>query len=157
MLRTRSIWLPALLLTTTLVAVAPAARAENPATPGAPSGSPKASRLQESLGLSDDQMTQIRQLHAQQAAKGKPVWQQLRQARTELRQLALTGADPNALQAKQAEVTQLMAQTVQMRVETLQAIAPILTPEQRAKFAQMSPRDFGHRGGPRAQHHRLGS
>jgi len=145
MVRVRSPWLLALILGSTLAttAVAGAADPTSPGTP--PAGHP--SRFQQTLGLTDDQMSAIRQVHAQQAPNRKQVWQQLRQAQSELRQLALNGGDPAALQAKQAEVAQLLTQRVQMRVESLQAIAPILTPDQRAKLAQMGPGGSGRRGG----------
>ncbi len=144
MSRTRSPWLLALILGSTLVATT-AAGAADPTTPGAPPAA-HVSRLQQALGLTDDQMTAIRQVHAQQAANQKQLWQSLRQAQTDLRQLALNGGDPAALQAKQAEVGQLLNQSVGMRVQSLQAIALILTPEQRAKLAEMSPGGFGRRG-----------
>ena len=42
--------------------------------------------------------------------------------------------------AKAAEVQQLLGQTVTLRVKVLQEIGPILTPEQRVKFAQAQHR-----------------
>jgi Spy/CpxP family protein refolding chaperone len=113
-----------------------------------------AGRFQRALGLTDDQMNSIRQLFAERAADRKHLSESLQQAQAELRQLALTGGDPAAIQAKQAEVGQLLAESVAMRVESLQAIAPILTPEQRAKLARLDLRT-GHRGGRR--HHPQGS
>ncbi len=151
MLRTRSPWLLALILGSTLIGCA-AARAADTTNPGEPP-SRHASRLQQALGLTDDQMNAIRQVHAQQAESRKQLWRSLRQAQSELRQLALNGGDPAAIQAKQAEVAQLLGHSVEMRVQSLQAISPILTPDQRAKLAQMGPRGSWHRGG----HHRQGS
>ena len=144
MLRTRYRRLAALIpgLTLAMAAVAGAAGTANAAGP--PSG--YASRFQEALGLTDDQMNSIRQLFAQRAADRKQLSQALDQAQSELRQLALTGGDPAALQAKQAEVAQLLNQEVAMRVESLQAIAPILTSDQRAKLAQIGL-GVGRRGG----------
>ena len=144
MLRIRSRWLPALILGSTLATTAVAGAADTATPAGPPSG--HAGRLQQALGLTDDQMSSIRQLFAQRAADRKQLSQSLRQAQSELRQLALTGGDPAAIQAKQAEVTQLLSQRVAMRVESLQAIAPILTPDQRAKLAQVGL-GFGRRGG----------
>ena len=57
----------------------------------------------------------------------------LHTAQSELRQLALNGGDTTA---KTAEVQQLLGQTIALRVKVLQEIGPILTPEQRVKFAQ---------------------
>jgi Spy/CpxP family protein refolding chaperone len=108
-------------------------------------------RLQNYLQLSDDQVTAIQQVYAANADARKQLWQSLRQARLELRQLALTGGDPAAIQAKQSEIEQLMAQGLQMRVADLQSIGPILSPEQRDKFAQLGqnwPGRKGHRPPP---------
>ena len=135
MFRIRSRRLAALIpgLTLAMAAVAGVADIANAAGP--PSG--YARSIQQALGLTDDQMNSIRQLFAQRAADHEQLSQSLRQAQSELRLLALTGADPAALQAKQTEVAQLLNQEVAMRVESLQAIAPILTPDQRAKLAQI--------------------
>ena len=149
MLRTRSRWLAALILGSTLATTGMAGAADTANPAGLPPG--HSSRFQQALGLTDDQMSSIRQLFAQRAADRKQLSQSLRQAQSDLRQLALTGGDPSALQAKQAEVTQLLSQSVAMRVESLQAIAPILTPDQRAKLAQIGL-GFGRRGGHSHQH-----
>lgn len=146
MIRGRSPWLAALTLGTVLTVAGAAVAADAPMTPGAPSAG-HTNRFQQALGLTDDQMTAIRQLHAQQAPKQKQIRQSLRQGQTDLRQLVLNGGDPTAIQAKQAEVAQLLNAQVAMRVETLQAMAPILTPEQRAKLAQMGQKGPGGRGG----------
>jgi Spy/CpxP family protein refolding chaperone len=125
------------------MATATVAGAADTSSPTAPR-SGHGTRFQQALGLTDDQMSSIRQLFAQRAADRKQLSHSLRQAQSDLRQLALTSGDPAIIQAKQAEVAQLMNQSVAMRVESLQAIAPILTPDQRAKLAQIG---FGHRGG----------
>ncbi len=96
-------------------------------------------RLQQRLGLSDDQVTAIRAAYAKHRDEQKQTWQALKAAQTDLRKLALNGADTTA---KAAEVQQLLGETVTSRVKVLQEIGPVLTPEQRAKFAEMSP----HRG-----------
>ena len=71
----------------------------------------------------------------------------MRQAQTELRQLVLNGGDANAIAAKKAQVAQLMGQGLDMRIQTLQQIGPILTQEQRDKLAQLGPGAMwrGHR------------
>ena len=145
MLRTRCHWLMALILGSTLVATT-GARAADPSNPGATHAA-MGRHLQQHLGLSDDQMQAIHDVHARHAASRRQLWQSLRQAQSELRQLALNAGDQAAIQAKTAEVSQLLSQSVAMRVASLQEISPILTPEQRAKFAQMGPRMFRHRGG----------
>jgi Spy/CpxP family protein refolding chaperone len=104
--------------------------------------------MQKHLGLSDDQVTQIRGIYQQQRDAHKQLGQTLRQAQTDLRQLALSAGDPAAIATKKAEVAQLMAQGLDLRVQTLQQIGPILTPEQRDKLAAM-----GHAGMRRGHRH----
>ena len=102
--------------------------------------------LQKKLGLSDVQMQQIRDIHAKDFASQKQNWQALRQAQGELRRLALSGADQATLSAKETEVQNLLTQSLQARVSTLQQIGPILSPDQREAYAKMlehGPR--GHR------------
>jgi Spy/CpxP family protein refolding chaperone len=101
-------------------------------------------RLQTRLGLTDDQVTAIKAAYAKHRDAQKQAWQALRTAQTDLRQLALNGADTTA---KTAEVQQLLGQTVAVRVKVLQEIGPILTPEQRVKFAELG----SHHG---MRHHR---
>ena len=107
-------------------------------------------RLQQRLGLSNDQVTAIKAAYQKHREEQKQAWQALRVTQKDLRQLALNGADAGAIQAKTAEVQQLLGQTVAIRVKVLQEIGPVLTPEQRAKFADAS----AHRG---MRHHRKGS
>lgn len=110
----------------------------------------KFSRMyQERLGLSDDQMTQIRTIKERDRGAHKQVGQALHRAQAELRQLALSGADAPAVQRKEAEVQHLLGQMVQLRTKHLQEIGPILTPEQREKMAQ-APMGHGRHGGRRA-------
>jgi Spy/CpxP family protein refolding chaperone len=101
-------------------------------------------RLQQRLGLTNDQMTAIKAAYQKHRDEQKQAWQALRTAQTELRQLALNGQD---VTAKTAEVQQLLGQTVAARVKVLQEIGPVLTPEQRAQFAQLG----AHHG---MRHHR---
>ena len=103
-------------------------------------------RLQQELGLSDDQANQMGQVFRRSMQAARPHYQAIRAARAELRRLVLTEADQATIQAKEAELQQLLAQTVQMRVQTLKEITPILTPEQREKFAQLMER-HSHFGG----------
>jgi Spy/CpxP family protein refolding chaperone len=152
MLRTRLGWLAALILGSTLATTAVAGAADTAQSAGPAFG--HGSRFQQALGLTDDQMSSIRQLFAQHAADRKQLSRSLHEAQAELRQLVLTGGDPAAIHAKQAEVTQLLGQSVAMRVESLQAIAPILTPDQRARLAQLGL-GLGRRGGH--WHHQQGS
>jgi Spy/CpxP family protein refolding chaperone len=108
------------------------------------------SRMQQSLGLTDDQVQALRQLRENAAPAFKQHWQSVSQAQRELRRLVVTGADEGAIQAKQAEVENYMKQGLQMRVDMLKAAAPILTAEQREKFVDAMDHAFrfhGHRHG----------
>jgi len=87
----------------------------------------------------DDQVRAIHQLHASRWEARHQLRKSLREARRSLRDLVFTGADDAAIQAKTAEVQQLVAQGVQMRVEGLRAMSQILTPEQRDKLRQRRP------------------
>jgi Spy/CpxP family protein refolding chaperone len=106
------------------------------------------SRLKQDLALTDDQASQIGQVFQRSMQTARPHYQAIRAARAELRRLVLTEADQASIQAKEAELQQLLARTVQMRVQTLKEITPILSPEQREKFAQME------QGGRFGGHHR---
>ena len=141
-------------LAVTLVA-AGAYAADPPATTPAPQEQHQHQRgawLQKKLGLTDVQAQQIREIQAKDFATQKQTWQALRQAQGELRRLALSGADQATLSAKQTEVQNLMNQSMQARLNTLQQIGPILSPEQREAFAKImehGPRHHRHmkRGG----------
>jgi Spy/CpxP family protein refolding chaperone len=154
MLRSRSLAVVAALLVSSVLATATLTHAQGPQSPGTKGGG-MLSRLQEKLGLSDDQMTQIRGVFQQQRDAQRQLGKTMRQAQTDLRQLALNAGDPNAIAAKKAEISQLSAQALDLRVQTLQQIGPILTAEQRDKFAQMGPgamwRGPRHHGGVKQQ------
>jgi Spy/CpxP family protein refolding chaperone len=94
-------------------------------------------RLQERLGLSNEQVTAIRDVQDRNRDARVQVFRSLRQAQADLRALALNGTDDAALQQKAADIQTLVGQSVQLRVQTLREIAPLLTPEQRERFAQM--------------------
>jgi len=144
---TRTSWLRALMLAlaATLVA-ATLAQAAEPAGGDARHGGSKG-RLQQQLGLTDQQAQAIREIHARQSQALKAHSQTLRQAQAELRRLVLSEADQATVQAKLEEVKRLLGETVQMRVNTLKEVAPILTPEQREKYAAMAEK------GRRSRHH----
>ena len=96
-------------------------------------------QLKADLGLSDEQVQAIRQLHAGQREQRVQLHASLRQARQSLRELILANGSESDIQARTAEVQQLLGQTVQLRVQTLQGVAHILTAEQREKLAQLRP------------------
>jgi Spy/CpxP family protein refolding chaperone len=106
-------------------------------------------RLQQKLGLTEDQLLALRQIRAGRDVEAtRQHYRALHAAQAEVRRLALSGADDATLQAKQTEVQNLLAQSMQMRVAELKQIGPILNPDQRDAYAKMMER------GPRGHHHR---
>jgi Spy/CpxP family protein refolding chaperone len=103
-------------------------------------------RLQERLGLTDQQTQAIREIYQREAEARKQHGQALRQAQAELRRAVLADIDEATLRARQAEVARLLAESLQMRVNTLKAIAPLLTPEQREQFAKLMEEGRGRHG-----------
>jgi Spy/CpxP family protein refolding chaperone len=146
MLRPRS-WLVAALIASSVLTATTAVTYAQQAPPAR--GQWMLHRLQRNLGLTDDQATQVQAVFQQQRDARRQLWQSMRQAQTELRQLALNGGDANALAAKKAQIAQLQGQGLDLRVQTLQQIGPILTQEQRDKLAQLGPAAMGrgHRHG----------
>jgi Spy/CpxP family protein refolding chaperone len=120
------------------------------AAPDGPRGRGPASleRYQQHLGLTDQQMTAIRDVRGRHADQRRETAKALDRAQAELRDLALTSGDAAAVKAKSAEVAGLMTRAVEQRTAELQEIAPILTPEQRGKLAKMGGEGFHHRRGP---------
>ncbi len=112
------------------------------AAPPADAHAPRAhlERLQAALDLTEDQLNAIRQLHQGQRDTRRQLARQLHEARRALRDLVLQGADDAAIQAKTAEVQQLLGQMVQLGVDLWKGYAQILTPEQREKLAKLRPR-----------------
>lgn len=109
-------------------------------------------RLQAELGLSEDQVRAIHQAREPGGETRRQSARSLGEARRALRDLVLTGANEAAIQAKTAEVQQLLGQAVALRVQALQQLSQILTPEQREKLRALRP---GHRGAtPRSGMHR---
>jgi Spy/CpxP family protein refolding chaperone len=97
-------------------------------------------RLQAELGLTDDQVQAIRQLHEGQREARKQLYRSLREARRTLREMVIDGVDDATVQQQTAALQQLLGQAVQMRTESLRAVSQVLTPEQRQKFREMRPR-----------------
>jgi Spy/CpxP family protein refolding chaperone len=135
-----------------LVATTAAAQAP-PTTAPAPKADKQhmMGRLQQRLGLTPEQVQAFQAAHQRQHETMKQLFPALRQARIDLRQLALNGGADDAIQAKAQEVQRLTNDMLQARVKALQEVAPILTPEQREKLAQIEYQGGRHRGprGPR--------
>ena len=105
--------------------------------------------LQQKLGLTDDQVRALRQVYGSRDVNAqREHYKALRAAQSDLRRLALNGADDTTLATKQAEVQNLLAQSMQRRLELLKQVGPILNPDQREAFAKMMER------GPHRHHRR---
>ena len=85
-------------------------------------------RLQQRLGLTPEQVQAFQAAHQRQHETMKQLFPALRQARIDLRQLALNGGADDAIQAKTLEVQRLTNDMLQARVKALQEIAPTLDP-----------------------------
>jgi Spy/CpxP family protein refolding chaperone len=110
------------------------------------------SRLQQKLGLSEDQLAAFRQLRANRdVAAQREQFKALRTAQGELRRMALNGADDATMQAKQTEVQNLLAQSMQQRLAALKQIGPILNADQREAFAKMMEGGWRHHGRSHSQ------
>lgn len=140
--------------TLTLVAGLFTVSAVHAADPPTATGQPNRweSRLQQKLGLSEDQLAAFRQLHAtRDVAAQRAHFKALRAAQGELRRMALNGADDATMQAKQTEVNNLLAQSMQQRLAALKQIGPILNADQREAFAKMMEGGWRHHGRPHPQ------
>jgi Spy/CpxP family protein refolding chaperone len=140
--------------TLTLVAALFTVSAVYAADPPTTTGQPNRweSRLQQKLGLSEDQLAAFRQLHANRdVAAQREHFKALRTAQGELRRMALNGADDATMQAKQTEVQNLLAQSMQQRLAALKQIGPILNADQREAFAKMMEGGWRHHGRPHTQ------
>jgi Spy/CpxP family protein refolding chaperone len=141
-------------ITLTLIAAVFAASAVYAAEPPTGTTQPNRweSRLQQKLNLTEDQLAAFRQLHATRDVQAqRQQYKALRAAQAELRRMALNGADDATLQAKQTEVQNLLAQSMQQRLAALKQIGPILNPEQREAFAKMMEGGWRHHGRPHPQ------
>jgi Spy/CpxP family protein refolding chaperone len=118
------------------------------AGPGRHAGAGHQQKFQEKLGLTDEQAQAIRDVHARHREATRELWRRAAAANSELRQLALAGADDTALQTKMAELKDIQGQMLKLRVDTLREMAPLLTEEQKQKLGEMRSK-HGHRRGPK--------
>jgi Spy/CpxP family protein refolding chaperone len=95
--------------------------------------------LQAELGLTEDQVKSIREIHTRHRESMRETWRALRDARRSLRDMALGETDEATFNTKTAEVRELAGHVLEARVRTLQEVARVLTPEQRAKLRELRP------------------
>ncbi len=95
-------------------------------------------RMQEQLGLSDQQISEIRTLLQNQRTAARADGQALRAAKRQLRTLlALPTADPNAIQAAAAQMKMLHDKLFDQSLQTRLNVRSKLTPEQLIKWAAL--------------------
>jgi len=95
--------------------------------------------LQEQLGLTEDQVQAIRAIRTRHWESMRDTVRALGEARRALHEMALGDQDEATVAAKTVEVRELAGQVVEARVRTLQEVARVLTPEQRAKLRELQP------------------
>jgi Spy/CpxP family protein refolding chaperone len=109
--------------------------------------------LQERLGLSEEQATQLREIHSEQRKAGIRQQADMRIARMELEELLMADTvDEKAVAAKVDQISRLQDKALRARVDTRLAVRKILSPEQARELGKLrqrrSPRGQG-RMGPR--------
>jgi Spy/CpxP family protein refolding chaperone len=97
------------------------------------------SALREEIGLTDEQVKSIREIRARNWQSMRETVRALRDARRDLREMVLGTTDEATFSAKAAEVRELSGQVLEARARTLQEVARVLTPEQRAKLRELRP------------------
>jgi periplasmic protein CpxP/Spy len=110
------------------------------------------------LNLTDDQKAKIKQIRQSFAESNKPLRDQLRAKRQELRQASEGGTFNEALATqKLTEMAGLQAKLMGERFKLRQEMLSVLTPEQKAQLEQLKAQFKNHRGegrgngGPRDQ------
>lgn len=95
--------------------------------------------LQEQLGLTDEQVQTLREIHGRHRQAMRETARALREARQGLRDLVLQQADEAAITTKQDEVRELVGRFIEGRIQTLREVTTVLTPEQRERFRELRP------------------
>ncbi len=126
------------------LAIAVGAIAATSADHGGDWSSHRVARMQEKLGLSDDQAKSLQTLFSANADSRRQGGADFRQAMTDFRQAALNG-DTSTLATKKEALLTAHGQMLDRQADQLQKIGAILTPDQRTKFASMP--HGGHRFG----------
>ena len=133
--RLNATWLAATLGAAVILATAAAPVYSQTAAPApGPMRGHRLERMQAALGLTDDQMASIRQFRDGQRDQRRQVYRALHDARLALRELVMSGAPDDQIQAKTAELQTYAAQGMALRIEAMKNLAHILSPEQKEKL-----------------------
>jgi Spy/CpxP family protein refolding chaperone len=110
-------------------------------------------RIQERLGLSDQQAMEIRTLLQNQRTAAQADFQALRTARRQLRELlADPKSDPGAIQTAAAQVKSQLDKLLDQHLQTQLAIRAKLTPEQWKQWTGLRAKGGWHRWSHRHGH-----
>jgi periplasmic protein CpxP/Spy len=102
------------------------------------------------LNLTEDQKAKIKQIHESFATQNKPLRDQLRAKRQELRQASEGGTFNEALATqKLTEMASLQAKMMGEEFKLHQEMLSVLTPEQKAQLEQSKAQFKARRGGMR--------
>ncbi len=142
--------------------IAPGLEEIPPDAPEAVPGKPgKLDWLAKELGLKPEQQEQMKQFRAAQEAKNKPLLEQLRAVRKELKlELEKPGVDRDKAYAIAGTINGLQGELLKNRINGILKMKEILTPEQYQKLQEIrerkKPRGLHERGekqeGGRARH-----
>ena len=97
------------------------------------------SALRDEIGLTEEQVKSIREIRTRHWQSMRETVRALLDARRDLREMVLGSADEATFSAKATEVRELSGQVMEARARTLQEVARVLTPEQRAKLRELRP------------------
>lgn len=104
------------------------------------------------LNLTDDQKAKMKQIRESFMASNKPLLDQVRAKRQELRQASEGGTFNEALATqKLTEMASLQAKLMGERFKLHQEMQSVLTAEQKAQLEQMKAQFKTHRGGHRGE------
>ena len=90
-------------------------------------------KLTEKLDLTDEQSTQIDAIHEKYRAANEENYQQLREAREEMRSLLTSDANADRLRQQHQQMQSLRQQLANSRFEAMLEVREVLTLEQRQK------------------------
>lgn len=109
------------------------------------------------LNLTDDQKAKLKQIRESFATTNKPLFEQLRAKRQELRQANEGGTFNEALATqKLTEMAGLQAKLMGARIQLRQQMLSVLTPEQKTQLDQLKAQFKANHGRRRGQSGRRG-
>ena len=109
-------------------------------------------RMFKNLDLTDAQKAQIKQIHENSRAEIRPIAEQVRAKRQEIRQAREGGTVNEALVTqKLTEIAPLEAKLIAERARVHEQMLSVLTPEQRTKLEQMREQFKSRRGERKAR------